>query len=761
MRKKRYRYRVNGTVQGVGFRPFVYRLAHRFNLVGFIINDSFGVLIEVEGSPKDLSNFAKALKEELPPLAKITTITKRTVQTQQEPTFTIKKSLYLKGRKAIITPDAAICKDCLRELFEPKDRRFRYPFINCTNCGPRHTIILDIPYDRPNTTMNTFKMCKTCQAEYDNPLSRRFHAQPNACWDCGPRLSFCDKLSAKLDVNDPIKATVRALKEGKIVAIKGLGGYHLACDATNSDAVATLRKRKHREEKPLAIMSRDVETVQKYAYVSSAEKRLLESVQRPICLLRKKKTSLIAEEVAPNNKYLGVMLCYSPVHYLIFENDFLALVMTSANISEEPIAKDEDDAFERLAGIADYFLTNNRPIYTRSDDSVARVFLGKPAILRRSRGYVPFPTILERKFNKRVLAVGAELKNTICLTKDENAYVSQHIGDLKNMRAWNFFTETIEYLKKILEIEPEIVAYDFHPAYLSSQFAETLALPKMQLQHHFAHIVSVLAENNLFDEQVIGLACDGTGFGIDGTIWGGEFLIASCSEFARVGHLKYFPLPGGDKAIEHPPRSAYSYLYKILGKEKLDKLELPFLSALPEKMKKNLAIMIERGINSPLTSSLGRLFDVASSILGICQKNTYEGQAPVMLENVASENENASYDFDIVKQADEFIIDPSEILKGMIHDIQKGISTSKTSARFHNSVAEFLKKGAITVRNKTGINKVALSGGVFQNNYLLNGLFRLLKREGFEVLFHKTLPPNDGCISFGQAVACDMILRNS
>ncbi|HEB74447.1 MAG TPA: carbamoyltransferase HypF, partial [Candidatus Desulfofervidus auxilii] len=558
-----------GVVQGVGFRPFIYQLAQKHRLGGCVTNTSTGVEIEVEGEEEDIEAFLKDISTKSPPLALINSIKTYPLTPLGEEAFLIKESQVYAHRSTLISPDVCICEDCLRELFDKNDRRYRYPFINCTNCGPRYTIIDDIPYDRANTSMRKFPMCKECAAEYNNPKSRRFHAQPNACFQCGPKVFLYDKEKRPIFCNDPILETIKLLKKGFIVAIKGLGGFHLAVDAENSKAVMKLREKKPRKEKPFAIMSKDLNAISQYANISQADRELLTSFQRPIVIVPKKEPNTLAEGIAPGIKNFGVMLPYTPLHYLLMEREFLALVMTSGNISEEPICIKNDEAFSKLKGIADYFLIHDRDILQRSDDSVCQIINEKVRLIRRSRGYVPLPIFFDRDL-PQVLACGALEKNTICLTKENKAFISQHIGDLENLESLQFFEHVISHLKRILEIEPEIVAYDLHPQYLSTKWAlEQKGIKLIGVQHHHAHILSCLAENGDFS-KVIGLALDGTGYGEDERLWGSEVLVVDKASYKRLAHLAYRPLPGGEKAIKEPWRMAISYLYPIYGRKLLE-----------------------------------------------------------------------------------------------------------------------------------------------------------------------------------------------
>jgi hydrogenase maturation protein HypF len=705
-----------------------------------------------------LQAFRQAIPDEKPPLAQITSIDAVEQPPQSYADFSIVKSQAQDQRATLISPDVCVCEDCRRELFDPKDRRFGYPFINCTNCGPRYTIIMDIPYDRPFTAMKGFQMCGPCKAEYHDPTNRRFHAQPNACWDCGPIVRLWDHAGREVPTEEPIKDVQRLLKDGKIVAVKGLGGFHLAVDATNNDAVTRLRQRKHREEKPLAVMVLNLDDIRKFALVGEAEESLLTSIRRPIVLLEKKPNSYLAEEVSPRNRNYGVMLPYTPLHYLILEDEeLLGLVMTSGNISEEPIAIDNEEAFERLGHIADYFLTHNRDIYLRSDDSVLRVVGGSPRQLRRSRGYVPIPIFLERSLEP-ILACGAEWKNTICLTRDKEAFLSQHIGDLENLETLNFFEMTVRHLKRILEIEPKIIAYDLHPDYLSTQYAlKQTSMIQIKIQHNPAHIVKGMAEAGLIG-PVIGIALDGTGYGADGQIWGGEVLVAEDYQYERVGHFAYLPMPGGAAAIKKPWRMAVSSLYEAFGSDFL-KMELPFLEGIPPEKVRILFQMIENRVNTPFTSSCGRLFDSVAAIAGVRNDVAYEGQAAVELEAAAEEDMERVYPFQIQEKdgVEQFLIEP--IIQSVVEDVQGGCSTGLISATFHNTLVALFLEVCQRLRASRKLKQVVLGGGCFQNARLLVHLTETLESEGFEVYTQSKVPTNDGGIALGQAVAADAIYK--
>ncbi len=734
--------KVYGVVQGVGFRPFVYRLAKRYGLKGWVLNTSSSVEIEVEGEEKNVEKFITDLQSKFPPIARIEKIEVEDSLLNNYQDFLIKESKEDLGYQ-LISPDIAVCKDCLRELFDPKDRRYRYPFINCTNCGPRFTIIKDIPYDRKNTTMAKFKMCQDCEVEYNDPLDRRFHAQPNACPVCGPKLWI-----EGIESEDPIKETIKLLKEGAIVAIKGLGGFHLACSATNSIAVKLLRERKRRRYKPFAVMMKDIDTVKRYCYVSQEEENLLDSPQSPIVLLRIKNLGDISEEVAPNNNYLGVMLPYTPLHHILLREADIPLVMTSGNLSEEPICQDNEEALDRLRGIADYFLLNDRDIYSRYDDSVVFALKDKLQIIRRARGYAPSPIKLPFKV-RQTLACGGELKNTFCLTKDNYGFISQHIGDLENIETLEHFINTVGLYKRLFRIEPEVIACDMHPDYLSTRYALQFegTLPVVMVQHHYAHIVSCMAENGI-TEPVIGIAFDGSGYGLDGNIWGGEVLISDYDSFIRKAHLEYLPMPGGELAIRKPYRLAIGYLYATFGTVP----KLLSLDRISEEEIKIIKEQIEKRINTPFTSSMGRLFDAVSSILGVCNEATYEGQPAIELEMAIKDNNSEEcYTWEIEKDNDTFIVKVKPLFEGLLDDIGN-VPNSHISIKFHNTIARIIVNLSTLIREETKINTVVLSGGCFQNRVLLEKSLELLEGEKFKIHIHSNIPCNDGGISLGQAI---------
>lgn len=739
------RIKIRGIVQGVGFRPFVFRIAEKYRLKGWVLNSSSSVIIHIEGESANIEKFLISLMKEKPAPAVIDDIIVEESKFEGFEKFEIRESIEIKDEFQPISPDLATCEDCLEELFNPKDRRYLYPFINCTNCGPRFTIIEDIPYDREKTTMKFFKMCEECEREYHDPLNRRFHAQPNACPVCGPEVEY--RKGGIVEKERWIERVIEDLKNGLIVAIKGLGGFHLACDAMNEEAVQRLRKRKLRRDKPFAVMMKDLKMVEEYCYLNEKERELLESVKRPILLLREKKDSKLAKSVAPNQKYQGVMLPSTPIHHIILNYYGKPLVMTSGNITEEPIAMENEEALERLKGIADSFVLHNRGIYSRYDDSVARIVFDEEILLRRARGYAPFPIYLPFEVDE-ILACGAELKNTFCLTKKNYAFISQHIGDLENMETMESFLKTLELFKKLFRINPKIVAYDLHPRYLSTQYALSIEGVKLVgVQHHHAHMVSCMIENG-FTGKAIGVTFDGTGYGLDGKIWGGEFLLGDLKDFERLGHLSYVPLAGGEETVRKPFRMALCYLLSI-GKEIPSYLHRNFLEILKDEEIKAIESMIKTGLNTVLTSSCGRLFDAVSAVLGIREINSYEAQSAMELEMIADENEDVYYPFQV---RDNLRFDQISIFNSVLEDIKKGVEREKISARFHNTIAYIILKGCEIMREKKGVNTVALSGGVFQNLYLFKKVVNLLKNKGFSVLYHKKVPTNDGGISLGQAI---------
>ncbi len=761
---------VRGVVQGVGFRPFVYRLAHDHGLTGWVLNHSGGVEIEVEGAPGALDAFVNDLSAQAPPLARIVAVEVTDAPLEGSKRFEIRHSVAQEGRYQLISPDIATCADCVRELLDPDDRRYRYPFTNCTNCGPRFTIIRDIPYDRPLTTMQPFIMCPDCQGEYDDPLDRRFHAQPNACPVCGPHVWIEESAAPGTRITERDGAMHLAgqmLVEGKVLAIKGLGGFHLACDATNAATVQLLRARKGRPAKPLAVMMASLDEVRRHCTVSDEEEEMLFSQQCPILLLRWRQDSTVAREVAPNNRYLGIMLPYTPLHHILLRDVKRPLVMTSGNLSEEPIAQDNDEARRRLGPLADALLLHNRDIYARYDDSVWFSPLSthpSPQPIRRSRGYAPFPVRLPFK-TAQILAVGAELKNTFCLTRDDFAFLSQHIGDMENLETLEHFETSIELFQHLFRVEPERIAYDLHPDYFATKYAMSeFSDPgsRIPIQHHHAHIAACLVDNGWPSDcgPVIGVAWDGTGYGLDGRIWGGEFFVGDYRGFRRAAHLETLPMPGGDAAILNPWRLALGYVYALTGKLP----DLPPSSAEPgpgisDQERRIVRQQVDRGLNTPLTSAAGRLFDAVAALIGVRQRVTYEAQAAIELEMLATRwqaerrtgDPPPAYPFALREGQDGAVIGLGALLGAIQADLAAGRGQAEIGWRFHHTLAELIVLVCQRIAAETKLGTVALSGGCFQNRLLLELAVPRLEQAGFRVLLHRQVPCNDGGISLGQA----------
>lgn len=762
---KRVHVDISGVVQGVGFRPFVFTLAERFGIAGYVTNTSRGVVIEAEGPQVDA--FCEALRTDAPPLAQILSLTVTALPLLGESGFHIRESKD-EGSFTHISPDVAVCDDCLREMRDPGDRRYRYPFINCTNCGPRFTITRRVPYDRPNTTMADFPLCERCSEEYHDPRNRRFHAQPNACPVCGPQVSFeLVNKDFSLSADDPIAATREVLHAGGIVAVKGLGGFHLCCDATNAHAVEELRKRKRRRNKPFALMTPTLENVRASCRVSDAEAVLLQDRRRPIVLLGKRDDCALPPALAPNNATLGFMLPYTPIHHLLFEEEPLragdgscrVLVMTSANLSEEPIVIGNEEARERLAGIADAFLCHNRDIFMRTDDSVVRVINGRPRFLRRARGYAPGAIDLGAEFPD-LFAVGAEVKNTFAITKGRYAIVSQHIGDMENYETLAFFEETFSNLRQVYRADPVAVAHDLHPGYLASQWAVRhcgeLHKRCLGVQHHHAHIASVIAEHRV-EGPVIGVALDGTGYGPDAMIWGSEFLVCDAKKYERYAHFSYVPLPGGDQAIRECWRIAAALVQESFGREScVSVLEDVSLVARHggDLVRQVLQLASVRQF-SPLSCGAGRYFDAIAALVGLCGINTYEGEAAIALESVLPPD--AVYDgaecYTFLRGSSvPVVIDFCPVVREVVRDIRAGVSIPRISHRFHNTIIAIVSELVSAMSEQYHIRTVALSGGVFQNAYLLTQIEILLVRKGFVVHVNEHLPSNDACMSLGQVL---------
>jgi hydrogenase maturation protein HypF len=758
---------VRGVVQGVGFRPFVYGLAHRCSLTGLVGNESAGVFIEVQGQLESIEEFQRALRAEPPPLAFIDGLRVDEMPVIQEQSFTIIASRN-DARSTPVTPDIATCDDCIRELFDPADRRYRYPFLNCTNCGPRFTILRDLPYDRPRTTMAVFTMCPACDAEYHDPTNRRFHAQPNACPACGPRLWFVSSarvVEAAARPMDPgswpqgeeaLELARSALAEGMIVGVKGLGGFHLACDATNEQAVGRLRQRKGRADKPFALMIANLGLARQYVEIDAAEESLLLSRARPIVLLRRRASSMsrcLASGVAPGNSFLGVMLPYTPLHHLLLGDR--PLVMTSGNLGDEPIARDNAEAVARLTALSDGLLLHNREIHVVCDDSVVRVFERHVVPVRRSRGYAPFPVPLPSASGPVVLATGGELKATACLAKPPYAYLSQHIGDMGNLETLSAFERAQAHLRLLFRAEPALVACDTHPGYMSVEwarrFAQERGLPLVQVQHHHAHTASVMMEHGLDGANpVIAIVFDGTGHGLDQAIWGGEVLLADYRGFRRLGHLKYVPLPGGDAAIRRPYRVGLAHLWAArLPWTK----NLPCVAACPAAERRFLERQLQRNASCVPTSSMGRLFDGVAALIGVRQTVTYEAQAAIEMESLchdqADSAELRAWDFEQGK--DGLVFDPAPLLGRLVEELARGVSVEELATLFHLAVAELIVELARRAREQTGIATIALSGGVFQNMLLSHLAVDRLRGSGFDVLVHNRVPANDGGLALGQA----------
>jgi len=741
----------------VGFRPFIYNLAVRLGLTGYVTNTSEGVTIEAQAAPERIDRFIESITSEHPPLADPRVVSVEPMDPDgTEDAFTIRHSRDSKERRAVITPDAATCKDCLAELADPADRRYRYPFINCTNCGPRYTIIFDIPYDRPNTTMRVFEMCPRCRAEYEDPSNRRFHAQPNACPACGPKVFLVDPSGAAVECDEAVAETVRRLEAGRIAAVKGLGGFHLAARADRDETVRELRERKYRKAKSFAVMVRDVEAARRLAEIDATAEKLLTGVERPIVLCPKKPHGPLSDLTAPASRFWGIMLPYTPLHTLLMEGDYPALVMTSGNATDEPIEHENRSALERLGPIADVLLMHDRDIFTSCDDSVVKVFDGAPLMIRRARGYVPRPVRLRREWDGDILAVGAQLKNTICFVKGREAFVSQHIGDLEGAATYESFQRTIEKLGALIDARPRAIACDLHPAMLSTRFAESWeGAVLVRVQHHHAHIAAVMGEHDL-DGPVVGLAADGVGYGDDGGVWGCEVLAAWRHKYERLAHLEPVPMPGGDAASREPWRMAVSWLAHAFGTDEGLALSRRLIGAIDPRRLEAVAAMAAKKVNSPPTTSLGRLFDAVSALAGVCLENTYEAQAAIELESSVDPSETDGYPVEIAG-ASPRVLSVAPVVRAVVEDLLAGVGAPKVAARFHRFAVAALAELARAAAEAIGTETVALAGGVFQNDILLGGLLRELRKRSLRAYFNRLLPPNDGSIAFGQAVAADAL----
>lgn len=752
---KRIHFHIQGVVQGVGFRPFVYRLAAELGLAGWVMNAPDGVTIEIEGQEGACEKFLTRLKEENPPYSRIDDLQANVMAFEDSRTFVIKESEGGNDKTTLVMPDIATCPECLADIFDPDNRRYLYPFTNCTHCGPRYSIIEAIPYDRANTSMKHFHMCPRCQSEYDDPLDRRFHAQPNACPQCGPQLELWDNSGeVTCQKHEAMRQAVADINQGKVVAVKGLGGFHLMVDATNDEAVKRLRARKHREAKPLAIMFPSLAILEAFCETSAVSKGLLFSGEAPIVLLKNRRRSAadtaLSEDIAPGNPYLGAMLPYTPLHHILLRELNKPVIATSGNVTDEPICIDQDEALERLKGIADLFLVHNRGIVRQVDDSVVTIIHDQPMLLRRARGYAPLPVQVKVDVS-RTLAVGGHLKNTVALGNKHNVFISQHIGDLENALAFEAFEKTTKSLASLYEIPLNKMAADLHPDYFSTKYAANSRKPLKRVQHHHAHVVSCMAEHDV-DEKVLGVAWDGTGYGPDKTIWGGEFLIADQKGYQRAGFLKTFRLPGGDMAVKEPRRSAIGLLYELYGGEVEKFKDLPSFSSFAPKDLAVILQMLAKNINAPVTSSAGRLFDAVASLAGLPQIISFEGQAAMALEFALPKVKgDDAYPVSLKKdeKAKAFIIDWTRMIEEVIADARKKTTCGTIALKFHNALVEAI----ILAAKEVGLKKVVLSGGCFQNRYLLECAITRLKEEGYVPFWHSQVPPNDGGIALGQLVS--------
>ena len=744
---------VKGIVQGVGFRPFIYKNATKNNLKGFVNNTSKGVFIEVEGYEEDITSFIEEIKHKPPVLSKVTDIKIIDREIEGYTDFKIIESVEEEEAITLLSPDIATCDDCLADISDVNNRRYRYAFTNCTNCGPRFSITKKVPYDRENTTMDVFQMCSECREEYNDPLNRRFHAQPNGCSKCGPRVYICNKEGNEIISNDPIKDIAKEIKNGKIVAIKGIGGFNLACDAKNKEVINELRKRKKRPRKPLAVMMRDVETAKKYCNVNEMEERILLGNKKPILLLDKKRNSLLPKELTNyQNGKLGVMLPYTPVHHILFSEDIEILVMTSANISGEPMVYKNHEVIEKLKGIADFYLMNNRDIYIPIDDSVSRVVLGKERVLRNARGYAP--KSMEIKDMSYSIALGANSNNTFAIANNENIFFSNYIGDLANYSTWQHYINSLEHMKGIYKIDPKSYFYDLHPNFYQNELLKEIKTKKIGIQHHHAHIVACMAEHFL-EEEVIGVAFDGTGYGTDGKLWGGEFFVCNKEKFKRLAHLNYVALPGGEGAIREPWKMAISYLYDTF-KEEYDAYVPKHLQ---EKKHQIITEIIKKDINSPKASSIGRLFDAVAALLGFDDKITFQGEAAIDLENLCCRDDGSFYQYNISLEEGIYIIDCKLLIKSVAIEVISGIDRELIARRFHNTIIKFTIEVCEILRKEYNLSSVVLSGGVFQNEILLINIYKELIKRDFKVYIHEQIPANDEGISIGQMIIGNEILK--
>jgi len=738
----RIRVVIRGAVQGVGFRPFVFRLATRLGLTGYVVNSMEGVVIEAEGTKHRLDDFLISIRTERPPKASIQSCECSQLDPAGFSNFEIRESVGRGQGRALVLPDIATCADCLAEVFDPANRRYLYPFTNCTNCGPRFTIIERLPYDRANTTMRVFTMCDDCRSEYDDPADRRFHAQPNACPQCGPHVeAWLANGQIVASEAEAIRFATEALKRGQIVAVKGIGGFQLMVDVMNEAAVLRLRRLKHREQKPFALMASSVRAVQTLCLLDPLEERVLTASEAPIVLLTRRKDAALAASIAPGNPYLGVMLPYSPLHHILLRETGGPVVATSGNQADEPIAIDVQDACRRLGAIADVFLVHNRRIQRHADDSIVRIILGREQVLRRARGYAPLPVFVNRRAGT-TLAVGGHLKNTVALAVDSNVFISQHIGDLETHEANTSFTRVIDDLQTLYGTVPEVIGCDMHPDYRSSIHAVSMAsrraIPLFRAQHHWAHLLACMAENSI-DAPALGVVWDGTGYGVDGTVWGGEFLLAMDNGFRRAAHFRYFPLPGGDAAIKRPRQTMLGVLYELLGSQ-----------AFTEEDPQLVRQMLDKRVRSPKTSSVGRLFDAVACLIGLNNQVSFEGQAAMALEFAADRGVNESYPYGI-RPGTPLVVDWEPIIRGVMGDLGMRVRTETIAAKFHNTLVEII----VAVAERIGQRRIVLTGGCFQNRYLTERAVQRLVQQGFACYWNQRVPPNDGGIALGQIIAAD------
>lgn len=752
-----YLVKIYGIVQGVGFRPFVYKKAKEYEIQGYVENTGGAVTINCIGLRDNIKPFLLDIVKRPPSLAKIekvkcTKLTEESVCNNDINTkqFIIKQSIDEPHQARFVSPDVAVCPKCLEDIKKKNTSRYRYAFTNCTECGPRYSIIKDLPYDRPYTTMKNFRMCKDCQEEYANPLSRRFHAQPNCCEKCGPSLLLLDNKGVQVKCDDAFEKTIKLLEDGKILAIKGIGGFHLVCDGENEKAVIMLRERKRRRDKPLALMAKNINIIKELCYVSEKEEEVLTSGKRSIVLLKKKHKSLVPEAIAPKQSKLGIMLPYTPLHYLLFNDKLKLLVMTSGNISGMPIEYKNEEAINHLGVIADYFLVNDRDIHIPIDDSVVKVIAEEELVTRRARGYTPYA--LKANTKLQIIAVGGEQKNTICVSKNGYSYLSQYLGDLKEFDCYENFKYVLKHFTNLFNIKAEVIAHDMHPLYLSTQFAKAQEGRKIAVQHHHAHMVSCMAEHSI-DETVIGVIFDGTGFGLDGAVWGGEFFIGNRAYFRRAGHLEYVNIQGGDQAVKEPWRCAASYLHNL----NYDILEI--IQGIPKENIEAVKQALNRGLNCFLSSSVGRLFDAVAALVGIRNSISYDGQAAIEFENIIEKETEESYLWTVEESEGILEIRYKDIIESILKDVKRKESAAKISVKFHNSLAEAACYVVSKLREKEGINKVVLSGGVFENEYLLKRVCKNLRSKGFQVFYNKQIPINDGGISYGQLHAASAIIN--